>query len=224
MSAIKMPYAVAPIYWRVSKLNPKRHVPKTRHSIETHRTSRWPKLDTWNKTKLYPNPLTYRGAFEAKRNENFCRPQIQFEELSQKIKATQDMQITSPSPLHMVWLKERLIHRPWWEVVVARKLGLNWQEPYIRQLVPNTPHHNRLLWQIKHLIRIKPVTFPDGIPTEQDMGRVRFEEHSGACRISDSFKVSKERLEGDVKPTIFEPRMMRSYLRKLIGIFGNNWK
>ena len=39
-------------------------------------TSKFPKLDRWNKTRIYPNPITYRKAFEDKRNPNFTIPQV----------------------------------------------------------------------------------------------------------------------------------------------------
>lgn len=52
-------------------LDPKKLVSKRKYFF----TSKFPKLEKWNKTRIYPNPLTYRGAFENKRNENFTMPE-----------------------------------------------------------------------------------------------------------------------------------------------------
>lgn len=31
-------------------------------------------------------------------------------------------------------------------------------------LIANTPAMNAMLWKVKHLIRITPITFPQGVP------------------------------------------------------------
>ena len=36
-------------------------------------------------------------------------------------------------------------------------------------VVKNIPEMNALLWRVKHLIRIDPVTFPDGEPSKDDL-------------------------------------------------------
>lgn len=36
-------------------------------------------------------------------------------------------------------------------------------------LVPNTQANNDLLMQIKHLIRVKPLSLPDGLPEDTDL-------------------------------------------------------
>jgi ribosomal protein L30/L7E len=203
------------------RLDPKRvHL---RTYLKNFRTSKYPKLDAFNKTKFYPNPRTYRGPFEAKRNENFVRPEIHFEEMYNKIRAVQNSQVINASPFHLVWRVLDISRTKWDESVILRKLGLHHEQNYVRTLVPNTPHHNKLLWQVKHLVAMKPLTFPDGIPTEKDMDCVRICESTGVVRISPSFRVPQERIDADKKPFIMEQRNMRHYLRKLIGIFQNQW-
>ena len=182
-------------------------------------TSRYQKLDQWNKTRIYPQPRTYKGAFEARRNEYFCRPEAHFNEIRNRISAAQSAAVTNPSPVHLVWRAQLLQARPWWEKVVMRRLGLHAEDSYERVLVPNTPHYNKLLNQVRHLIRIKALTFPDGIPTEKDIGAVKVCEHTGEVRISQQFKVSEERLCGDKLPSILESKSMKVYLRNTLGIF-----
>ena len=205
--------------WTTSTLHGKRLIKLTKKFI----TSKYPKLDRWNKTKIYPNPITYRGPFENKRNPNFTIPQLHFEVLTGRIRAIQNSQVTNPSPVHLVWRHQTICRRPWWDKVIMRRLGLHSAKNWERALVPNTPHFNRLLWQVKHLIRVKPLTFPDGIPTEKDIGAVKIEDHSGIVRISDQYRVPEHRLTGDKKPKIFEGPTMRTYMRRTIGIFMNNW-
>ena len=36
-------------------------------------------------------------------------------------------------------------------------------------VVKNIPEVNALLWRVKHVIRIDPVTFPDGAPSREDL-------------------------------------------------------
>ena len=140
-----------------------------------------------------------------------------------QIRGVQNSQIQNPSPIHMVWRSQPLQARAWWERVIIRRLGLHSPQMYQRVLIPNTPHYNRLLYQIKHLITMKPLTFPDGVPTEKDIGAVRVEDHSGVVRINEQFRPTDSRLYGDKKPLVFEGPAMRNYLRRALGIFMNHW-
>ena len=36
-------------------------------------------------------------------------------------------------------------------------------------VVKNIPEVNAMLWRVKHVIRIDPITFPDGQPTKDDL-------------------------------------------------------
>lgn len=140
-----------------------------------------------------------------------------------EIRKVQNTPIQNPSPIHMAWRSQPLTARAWWERVIMRRLGLHDRRLYQRLLFPNTPHFNRLLYQVKHLITMKPLTFPDGIPTEKDIGAIRVEDHSGVVRINEQFRVPDHRLYGDKKPEVFEGKSMRNYMRRTIGIFMNHW-
>ena len=80
-------------------------------------------------------------------------------------------------------------------------------------IVPNTPHYNNLLWEIKHLIRLKPVVFPDGIPEEKDVGATRIDLGNGKMNISEAFRISDQRLEAAELPKIFSGNYLREYLK-----------
>lgn len=167
---------------------------------------------------MYPNKETYRGAFEARRNENFCRPASNFDEILQRITDQRNAKVV-PSPVHLVWRTHQIRLRPWWEKVVLRKLGLHYQKEYERVLVPNTPHYNRLLWEVKHLIRMKPLTFPDGLPTEADIGRTKLCMYTGVVRIGDQYKVHENRVHEPKKPIVYDTRYQHTFFRSLIGLF-----
>lgn len=87
-------------------------------------------------------------------------------------------------------------------------------------IVPNTPHFNQLLWEIKHLINLRPISFPDGIPTEQDIGRAHLNHFTGEMRLSDSYRPSAFQLTGDQKSFLYEGNYLREYLKKLVGILA----
>ena len=211
------PLKMSNMQQRISKL-----VPWPTQKTKKYYTSQYFKLQHWNSTRIYPNPITYRGAFEAKRNEHTVRPRAHFEEIMGKIRAEQNTPVSNPSPVHIVSRNASICLniRPWYEHIILRKLGLLTRYKDERVLIPNTPHWNRLLFHVKHLVRIVPMTFPDGIPSQEDIGRTKFNIFSGECRIGDQFKQPVSKVEGDKKPQILETRQMRNYLRHMIGIFS----
>lgn len=100
-----------------------------------------------------------------------------------------------------------------------RKLGLHYEKEYERVLVPNTPHYNRLLWEVKHLLRMKPLSFPDGLPTEEDIGRTKLCMYTGVVRIGDQYKVPESRIYEPAKPVIYETKYQHGFFRHLMGLF-----
>ena len=55
---------------------------------------------------------------------------------------------------------------------------------------------NARLWKLKHLIEIKPITFPHGEPTENDVGHIELKP-SGECIIDIRLDVEPEQLDLD---------------------------
>lgn len=49
-------------------------------------------------------------------------------------------------------------------------------------IVKNTPENNVLLWKIKHLISVEPITFPYGEPTADDYKHTKLKE-DGECIV-----------------------------------------
>lgn len=84
-------------------------------------------------------------------------------------------------------------------------------------IVPNTPHFNRLLWEIKGSILLRPVNFVNKLPTEEDLGACKVNHFTGEFKVDPIYRVPLERL--DYKPLgIYEGIYLRNYLRKLVGV------
>ncbi|KAM5179458.1 large ribosomal subunit protein uL30m [Mantella aurantiaca] len=72
-----------------------------------------------------------------------------------------------PHKLHIITRIRSFVGRPYWETDVVKKLGLQKaQKPVIHK---NIPAVNKQLKIIKHLVRVKPLKLPYGLPTEEEM-------------------------------------------------------
>lgn len=117
-----------------------------------------------------------------------------------------------PSKLFMVWRIDHLVGRPIWEKDIIIELGLAGDRRDYA-IVKNTPSMNKKLWQVKHLIRIQPITFPDGFPEGEDY-RGTYLKSNGELMVSPRLKVSPELLEDDVElKKKLDPRTVREDLR-----------
>lgn len=105
---------------------------------------------------------------------------------------------------------------PHWEKKILRDFKLEGNVSYLVQgsseqlsyyicfnfqdiaIVKNIPENNGRLWRVKHLVEIKPITFPNGEPTENDINCSYLKEN-GELIISKSIEVTKERLEATEK-------------------------
>lgn len=61
-----------------------------------------------------------------------------------------------------------------------------------RTIVKNTPFMCKMLWRVKHLVRVSPITFPDGEPTEVTSGTHLGRD--GVFRIVPQLRVPEQRL------------------------------
>lgn len=59
-------------------------------------------------------------------------------------------------------------------------------------IVKNIPENNQRLWKVKHLVKIDPITFPDGFPKDVDG---TYLQENGELRVSKLLKASPEKLE-----------------------------
>lgn len=70
-------------------------------------------------------------------------------------------------------------------------------------VVKNIPEVNAMLWKVKHLVDIKPIVFPYGEPTVDDIKHT-FLKESGECVVTKEIKFDEARMlardEFDRKP------------------------
>lgn len=121
-----------------------------------------------------------------------------------------------PSKLFRVTRIKRFRGLPHWEKRILRDMGL-----YERSgvaIVKNIPENNARLWKVKHLIRIEPITFPHGEPTENDINHT-FLKESGECivvkEIGQNFNKRIEAAKNIVKdPKRLTPEILKDDSRK----------
>ncbi|VDN54934.1 unnamed protein product, partial [Dracunculus medinensis] len=74
-----------------------------------------------------------------------------------------------PPKLWLAWIYRSASGEPHWTKKWLEKLfGKNFQ-PGEMAIFKNTPSQNRELWRVKHMIEIRPLIFPNGEPTMDDI-------------------------------------------------------
>ncbi|KJH48182.1 hypothetical protein DICVIV_05700 [Dictyocaulus viviparus] len=89
---------------------------------------------------------------------------------------------TTISKLWIVWLYRDLVGEPYWtKKRVAKVFGTEFVVGRM-EVFPNTMALNEELWHIKHLIELRPITFPDGEPSMDDIFSVELHP-DGCCHV-----------------------------------------
>lgn len=70
-----------------------------------------------------------------------------------------------------------------------------------------------LLWKIKHLVSVEPITFPHGEPTEEDIVHTKLKEN-GECVVHKKIGVDDKRLEETDKVLSDPTRLDRRTLER----------
>ncbi|XP_026481507.1 39S ribosomal protein L30, mitochondrial-like [Ctenocephalides felis] len=113
-----------------------------------------------------------------------------------------------PTKLFRVQRVKPVKGTPYWERRILRDLGLVDKQTDIA-IVKNIPENNARLWTIKHLIKVTPIVFPYGEPTEKDL-HATFLKENGECivhkdititekqvQITENFKNDQKKLDSD---------------------------
>ncbi|XP_023017422.2 large ribosomal subunit protein uL30m [Leptinotarsa decemlineata] len=96
---------------------------------------------------------------------------------------------------------------PYWEKQILKEFKLDGKTNSF-VIVKNIPENNHRLWRVKHMIKITPITYPDGFPENDD---VTFLEDTGKLRIikkistldeaklqlTENFQKDLKKLDGD---------------------------
>lgn len=97
-----------------------------------------------------------------------------------------------PHELHLIKKVAGLKGEPWWVRKAMKSLGFQstlnkqWLTTYTIQ--PNTTEINNLLHLVKHIVKIMPVKFKNGYPTENDIGNTRINLETGEFEIIKSLE------------------------------------
>ncbi|XP_060526000.1 large ribosomal subunit protein uL30m [Cylas formicarius] len=95
---------------------------------------------------------------------------------------------------------------PYWEKNILKEFKLDGKtSDYV--VVKNIPENNHRLWKVKHMIKIDPITFPDGFPNENDStylqenGELRIVRHIGhieeRSKLLSEYKTATDKMDGD---------------------------
>uniref|UniRef100_A0A7E4US65 39S ribosomal protein L30, mitochondrial n=1 Tax=Panagrellus redivivus TaxID=6233 RepID=A0A7E4US65_PANRE len=118
-----------------------------------------------------------------------------------------------PPKLWLAWLYRQPTSEPRWiKESVERLFGKN-ATPGRLHIFKNTSGYNNELWQVKHLIELKPVSFPNGEPTENDIGHMEVLP-DGRCIVDKSIDLSnaaKIQLHDPLKQ--FTPKQLSKSLK-----------
>lgn len=129
-------------------------------------------------------------------------------------------ELTEPSgpvcKLFMVTRVKTFFGAPYWEKNILAEFGLLDKRKKIA-IVKNIPEINAKLWKIKHLIKVKPITFPYGPPSDEDVEATYLKEN-GECIVAKSLKISEPVIEASNNFTNNETRMDGKTLRKYLRL------
>ncbi|XP_053601378.1 large ribosomal subunit protein uL30m [Plodia interpunctella] len=98
----------------------------------------------------------------------------------------------TPSKLFRVERIKTSKHFPWWQKKILDELKIN--EKNRVTVVKNIPEINMRLWKVKHLIKVTPITFPYGEPTEEDINYTVLKEN-GQCLVTKTLKPQESQIE-----------------------------
>ncbi|KAG8197926.1 hypothetical protein JTE90_020304 [Oedothorax gibbosus] len=162
-------------------------------------------IETYNKLRKQPLADTSHSASE------ISEAKFYFDKVKEFRKRSEEG--FEPSKLFMVWRIASLLYRPIWEKQAIVKLGLGDRKSKCA-IVMNTASNNKFLWSIKHLIRIQPITFPDGMPADEDAFGT-FLKQNGELVVHQRLKVDPQELERDpvYETSKLDSRTIREDLR-----------
>nr|CAG4646620.1 EOG090X0EYV [Macrothrix elegans] len=121
----------------------------------------------------------------------------------------------SPSKVLMVQRIRSMRKKPYWEKEILTKLGIGGMSSDVA-LVANTPSNCARLWKVKHLIRVTPVTFPEGLPKDGNLSGARLQEN-GELRFIPSLKsvdeVAQIESRPESNPDFMDGQTLKKHLR-----------
>lgn len=96
-----------------------------------------------------------------------------------------------PSKLWLAWLYKKPSGDPKWIKSSVNLLFGENPTPGEMHVFKNTHSVNNELWRIKHLIELRPITFPNGEPTEADIDHISVSP-DGRCIIDRNLNITTD--------------------------------
>ena len=97
-----------------------------------------------------------------------------------------------PHELHLVKKIKKIRDEPWWVRKALNELGFDVSRRYqwdvVYRIVPNTKEINDILWLCKHMVKVTPVKFKNGYPSDKDAGNIRIDLEKGELEIIKPFE------------------------------------
>nr|CAG4649735.1 EOG090X0EYV [Scapholeberis mucronata]SVE93921.1 EOG090X0EYV [Scapholeberis mucronata] len=125
----------------------------------------------------------------------------------------------NPSKVLMVQRIRCLKKKPYWDKDTMKAFGFDTKRSHIA-IIPNTPTNCTLLWKVKHLVRVTPITLPEKLPEDGDLSGARLLENGQLTFIS-KLKSDAKAIEDDSSLTkrpsvgndILDGETLKKYLR-----------
>lgn len=89
-------------------------------------------------------------------------------------------------------------------------------------IIKNTPDNNMKLWKVKHLVKITPITFPNGEPTENDVYST-YLNHKGELEIKKSIDKDHIQKVEQSKPNPIQLKKL-DLKRQSLQVWQQGWK
>uniref|UniRef100_A0A1E1WH02 Large ribosomal subunit protein uL30m n=1 Tax=Pectinophora gossypiella TaxID=13191 RepID=A0A1E1WH02_PECGO len=98
----------------------------------------------------------------------------------------------TPPKLFRVERIKPVKNNAWWLKDILAEFRIHEEERVT--VVKNIPELNSKLWKIKHLVKITPITFPYGEPSEQDIKYTVLKEN-GQCVVTKTLEPAPQQIE-----------------------------
>ncbi|XP_055906523.1 39S ribosomal protein L30, mitochondrial [Eupeodes corollae] len=157
-----------------------------------------------NKKYVYTNGIKYEGIYYYPRTQDHQDPPI------------------TPAKLFRVQRIKPVKGNPYWEKRILKDLGLDGKQGNFT-VVKNIPENNARLWKIKHLIKVTPIVFKFGEPTENDIKHTILKEN-GECIVTKEIGQLEERFDATEKFESDPKRLDTELLKRDARLkWLNNW-
>nr|CAG4643542.1 EOG090X0EYV [Ilyocryptus agilis] len=121
-----------------------------------------------------------------------------------------------PSKVLMVQRIRTTKKKPYWDKKTLAHFGLGEGiKSSTIAIVANTPSNCAMLWSVKHLVRVTPITLPQGLPENGDLSGARLQEN-GALRFIPQLKSDNGRTQvpsTQQEEGFMDGQTLRKYLR-----------